>query len=154
MVIMLRLQNERMRAQRDGKPMCLIIWDIDHFKSINDRFGHQTGDKVLACVAKKITHRLRGSDFTARFGGEEFVSLLHDCDIANALQLAEQLRQEISICDQVSEQGLVQVTLSCGIAEQDPEESNHELFARADVALYRAKSQGRNRACLADNHLA
>ena len=146
-----RLAEERRRTKREGKAMCLVIWDIDHFKSINDRYGHQMGDKVLACVAQKITQRLRGSDFTARFGGEEFVSLLPDCEIDDALQLTDQLRREIACCDQVSEQGLLEVTLSCGIAKLDPEESDRALFARADVALYRAKRQGRNRVCLADS---
>ncbi len=145
-----RLLEERQRTQRDAKPMCLVLWDIDRFKSINDRHGHQMGDKVLACVAKKISQRLRGSDFTARFGGEEFVSLLPDCELADARQLAEQLRREIACCDQISEQGLVEVTLSCGIAKLDPNESDRQLFARADAALYRAKRQGRNRVCLAD----
>lgn len=144
-----RLRQELLRSNRDGNPFCLIIWDIDHFKSINDRYGHQTGDKVLACVAKKITQRLRKSDFTARFGGEEFVSLLPDCDTADTLRLVEQLRAEISHCDHVTEQGPVQITISCGIAEFDPNESDNTLFARADAALYQAKQQGRNRVCLA-----
>ncbi len=148
----IRLQQERLRCMRDGKPLCLAIWDIDHFKSINDGFGHQVGDRVLQCVARKITSRLRRSDFTARFGGEEFVSLLSDCDITNALHLAEELRKEIFHCDQVTEQGSVEVTISCGIAELDPNESDDVLFARADAALYRAKSEGRNRACLAERN--
>jgi diguanylate cyclase len=144
-----RLQEERLRSQRENKPMCLLVWDIDHFKKINDRYGHQMGDKILSCVAKKITQRLRGSDFTARFGGEEFVSLLPDCDAENALQLAEQIRQEIGCCDQTSPQEPIPVTLSCGIAEVVAGESDRELFARADVALYRAKNEGRDRSCLA-----
>ncbi len=145
----IRLQQERMRCMRDGKPLCLAVWDIDHFKSINDRFGHQTGDSVLQCVAKIITQRLRRSDFTARIGGEEFVSLLPDCDTTDAVQLAEQLREEIFQCDHETELGLVQVTLSCGIAKLDPSASDDTLFARADAALYRAKASGRNRVILA-----
>lgn len=145
----IRLQQERLRCMRDGKTLCLAVWDIDHFKSINDRFGHQTGDSVLQCVAKTITKRLRRSDFTARIGGEEFVSLLPDCDTTDAVQLAEQLRDEIFQCDHKTELGLVQVTLSCGIAKLDPNASDDDLFARADAALYKAKASGRNRVNLA-----
>ncbi len=145
----IRLQQERLRCMQDGKPLCLAVWDIDHFKSINDRFGHQAGDRVLQCVAAKITDRLRRSDFTARYGGEEFVSLLPDCDSADAVRLAEKLRQAISHCDHATDLGQVQVTLSCGIAILDPNESDSALFARADAAMYRAKTGGRNRVCLA-----
>jgi diguanylate cyclase len=145
----IRLQEERLRCQRDRKPLCLAIWDIDHFKSINDRFGHQAGDKVLQCVAKQITGRLRRSDFTARIGGEEFVSLLPDCDTKSALRLANELRNNIHCCDFDTKLGPVQVTLSCGIAMFDPTESDEALFALADAALYRAKAGGRNRVCLA-----
>ncbi len=145
----IRLQQERLRCMRDGKPLCLAVWDIDHFKSINDRFGHQAGDQVLQCVAKQITTRLRRSDFTARIGGEEFASLLPDCDTTDAVRLAEQLRTKIHYCDFDTELGLVQVTLSCGIALLDPNESDDTLFARADAALYKAKAGGRNRVCLA-----
>ena len=146
----LRLQEERLRCQRENKPLCLAIWDIDHFKSINDRFGHQAGDRVLQCVAKQITRRLRRSDFTARIGGEEFATLLPDCDTSNAMRLAEQLRKKIDYCDFETELGSVQVTLSCGIAILDPNESDETFFARADAALYKAKSAGRNRVCLAN----
>ena len=145
----LRLQEERLRCQRENKPLCLAIWDIDHFKSINDRFGHQAGDRVLRCVAKQITSRLRRSDFTARIGGEEFATLLPDCDTSNAIRLAEQLRNKIDQCDFETELGSVQVTLSCGIAMLDPNESDEAFFAKADAALYKAKSAGRNRVCLA-----
>jgi len=145
----IRLQQERLRCMRDGKPLCLAVWDIDHFKSINDRFGHQTGDKVLQCVAKKITNRLRRSDFSARVGGEEFISLLPDCDTSDAAHLAEQLRKEIFLCDHITEQCKVKVTLSCGIAKLDPNESDDTLFARADAALYQSKASGRNRVSLA-----
>ncbi len=144
-----QLQEERMRCQRDGKPLCLAIWDIDHFKSINDRFGHQSGDKVLKCVAQKITNRLRRSDFTARFGGEEFISLLPDCDTSDAAHLAEQLRKEISNCDHATDLGLVQITISCGIARLYPGENSEAFIARADAALYQAKKQGRDKVCLA-----
>jgi diguanylate cyclase len=145
----LRLQEERLRCQRDKKPLCLAIWDIDHFKSINDRFGHQAGDRVLQCVAKQITQRLRRSDFTARIGGEEFATLLPDCDTTDAMRLADQLRTKIDYCDFETELGPVQVTLSCGIAILNPDESDETLFARADAALYRAKASGRNMVCLA-----
>jgi diguanylate cyclase len=127
----------------------LIVWDIDHFKSINDRYGHKIGDQVIACVARKISQRLRQSDFIARFGGEEFVALLSDCDAASARELAEGLRKEIAGCMVDLERGCVRTTVSCGIAELAPEEDDARLFARADEALYRAKRGGRNRVCIA-----
>lgn len=145
----IHLQQERLRCMRDGNPLCLAVWDIDHFKTINDRFGHQAGDKVLQCVARQITHHLRRSDFTARIGGEEFASLLPDCDTGDALRLAEELRNKIHHCNFATELGPIQVTLSCGIAQLDPNENDDALFARADSALYKAKSDGRNQVSLA-----
>ncbi len=145
----IRLQQERLRCMRDRKSLCLAVWDIDLFKSINDRFGHQAGDRVLECVARQITQRLRRSDYTARIGGEEFASLLPDCSTSDAVRLAEELRTKIHYCDFETELGPVQITLSCGIALLDPNESDETLFARADTALYKAKASGRNRVCLA-----
>lgn len=145
-----RLSLERARARREQKPLSLVVWDIDHFKTINDRFGHQVGDQVLVCIAQKINRRLRGTDFVARIGGEEFVSLLADCDGDNARRLAAQLCRDIAADCLPTEPGPVRVTLSCGIAEVRAQESESELFARADSALYRAKREGRNRVCVAD----
>jgi diguanylate cyclase len=149
-----RLQEELARCARENKSLCLIVWDIDHFKSINDRYGHEIGDGVLSCIARKISLRLRRTDFVARLGGEEFVALLPNCDIENARLLAEQLRQEIAQCHIESTQGLVNVTVSCGIAEYNPDDSESSLFARADAALYRAKGDGRNRVCIAADGVA
>jgi len=146
-----RLQEERRRYQRSHKRLCLIVWDIDHFKSINDQHGHQVGDQVLTSVAQIIKKRLRKTDFTARIGGEEFVSLLPDCDIQSAHQMAEELRKEIAGFCVASVQQKAIVTISCGIAELIQNESNESLFTRADSALYQAKSGGRNRVWLADS---
>lgn len=144
-----RLIEDRARCKRENKSLCLIVWDIDHFKSINDQYGHSVGDQVLSCIAHKIRQRIRKSDFVARIGGEEFATLLPDCDTENAVQLAEQLRQEIAQCNINLEQGKVSVTISCGIAELAPDECDTTLFARADKALYQAKGEGRNRICTA-----
>jgi diguanylate cyclase len=148
-----RLPEYRAQCARENKHLCLLILDIDRFKSINDRFGHQTGDEVLTCVAQKISRRLRNSDFIARFGGEEFVVLLPDCVTACAHSLAEQLCRGMAACSIETDRGPVKVTLSCGIAQLDPNESDAALFSRADAALYRAKREGRNRACVADDLL-
>ncbi|MES9854037.1 MAG: GGDEF domain-containing protein [Candidatus Thiodiazotropha sp. L084R] len=144
-----RLLEERARCKRENKQLCLIIWDIDHFKSINDQFGHWIGDRVITCIANKISQRLRLSDFIARIGGEEFATLLPDCGKESAQQLAEQIRQEVAQCYIELETEIVKATISCGIAELAPNESDASLFTRADKALYQAKSAGRNRICSA-----
>lgn len=144
-----RLQEDRVRSQRENKRLALIVWDIDRFKAINDRYGHAIGDQILVCVARRISRRLRKSDFVARCGGEEFVAILSDCDAASARQLAEQLREAISLCAIETQRGDVSVTVSCGIAELLPGEQSEALFARADRALYGAKAMGRNRVCVA-----
>ncbi len=143
-----RLEEERALSRREHKRLSLVVWDIDRFKSINDRYGHKVGDQVIACVARKISQRLRKSDFIARFGGEEFVALLSDCDAVGARELAEGLRKEIAACSIEIEGFRVNVTVSCGIAELAQNEDDAKLFARADEALYRAKGAGRNRVCV------
>ncbi len=137
--------SEIARSRRSGAPLALIVWDIDRFKSINDNHGHQFGDKVIARVAREIQSRLRDSDFTARYGGEEFVSLLPDCDLEDAGNLAEEIRQVIRKIDFESGNGTVGITISCGIAAVQSEDDPDTLFARADRALFSAKTRGRNR---------
>ncbi|MET0009801.1 MAG: GGDEF domain-containing protein [Candidatus Thiodiazotropha sp. 6PLUC4] len=144
-----RLPQDRARCIRENKKLCLLIWDIDHFKSINDQYGHWMGDRVISCIANKISQRLRLSDFVARIGGEEFAVLLSDCSKESAIELADHLRQEIAQCNFELECDKVNATISCGIAELTPDESDATLFTRADKALYRAKRAGRNRICCA-----
>ncbi|PVV07687.1 MAG: hypothetical protein B6D72_17870 [gamma proteobacterium symbiont of Ctena orbiculata] len=140
-----RLKAEIARSQRHATPLSLVVWDIDHFKGINDRYGHPFGDDVIRCVAQAIDSHQRDSDFTARYGGEEFVSLLPDCGAGDAKCLAGK------ICRVIQERGCrldeirLGLTISCGIASLHGHETAEMLFKRADDALYRAKATGRNR---------
>jgi diguanylate cyclase len=145
-----RLREDIARSERNRKPMSLLVWDIDLFKKINDRHGHQTGDQILIYVAKKIASFTRKNDFTARIGGEEFVSILSDCDLQGAHKLAELLREEIAKHPIVTHREEILVTISCGVAQYCPGGTDSELFAEADGALYRAKQMGRNSVCLAE----
>jgi diguanylate cyclase (GGDEF)-like protein/PAS domain S-box-containing protein len=124
-----------------GEPLCLLIIDIDHFKEINDRYGHQTGDRVIVELAGLLMDGLRKTDLLARWGGDEFVVMLPHTPAQEAWQLAEQLRQLMAghgfpVVDQL--------TGSFGVAELQPEESAEDCFARVDRVLYSAKAAGRN----------
>jgi diguanylate cyclase (GGDEF)-like protein len=130
------------RAQRYGTPLSLVIFDVDHFKAINDTYGHQVGDKVLIDLSKLIAARLRKTDVFARWGGEEFIILVPEASASMALQLAENLRD--SIRQSVSGDAET-VTCSFGIAEFKDGDSADTFISRADEALYRAKINGRNR---------
>lgn len=136
------------RAKRQGLPLAVIMLDIDFFKSINDRFGHETGDKVLVALAATIRGALRGGDIFARLGGEEFVLMLPGQDFPEAVRLAERLRGLIAQ-NEVPGSG-EHITVSAGVAglENDSDEIG-DLLRRADLGLYRAKSEGRDRVCLA-----
>lgn len=128
------------------KPFSLsvMIIDIDHFKHVNDTYGHLVGDKVLVATAGVIRASLRQSDVTARWGGGEFIVVLQDCAIAEAGNIAEQIRKAIE-ASQIEWKGqVIKVTASIGLSQLDPEESLQDLFIRTDDALYRAKSAGRN----------
>jgi diguanylate cyclase len=143
-----RLQTELARWKRYQSPLSLIVWDIDHFKNINDRFGHKAGDKALSLIAKQLSGNCRETDFLCRFGGEEFIMLLPDTAKEPALKLANQLRNIIEKTDFNSNGLAITITISCGITEFI-QYDNHEIaFDRADKALYQAKQQGRNRCCI------
>jgi len=140
------LEQERHRADRYGGTFSLIMFDIDHFKRVNDRFGHHTGDDLLVRIPRLVDDHLRDSDNLARWGGEEFMLLLPQTEAHEAQPLAERLRR------QVAEAGwadLPAVTLSLGVAQYRPGESADDLTRRVDDALYRAKNQGRNRVATA-----
>lgn len=140
--------KEKAQLWRAARPLALMSIDLDHFKSINDRFGHGTGDAVLRHVACQIGEALRESDSVARFGGEEFVVLLPDTRQALALGVAARIRA--SLCEGRDPQ-LPPYTVSIGVACQaTPAETLDALLARADAALYRAKANGRDRIELAD----
>ena len=148
-----RLGEELARARRDGTQLVCLMLDIDHFKRVNDTFGHAAGDAVLKELAQRIESQVRASDVAARFGGEEFVVLLPDTNVNDAEKLAERIRAAISesAIDLPCGESIT-ITASIGIAEVAPERHERELktlgeslIARADVALYAAKSAGRDR---------
>ena len=143
-----RLETELARWKRYHSPLSLIIWDIDHFKSINDNYGHKAGDKVLLLIAKQLSDHSRATDFISRFGGEEFTMLLPNTDGQSALKVANQLRQAIEKTGFNASGASVAITISCGITEFMPDDTDESAFERADQALYQAKEQGRNRCCV------
>ena len=140
-----RLDLELARWQRYGGELLLAVLDIDHFKRINDGYGHLAGDKVLKIIASELSGRLRKTDFLARFGGEEFVLLIPGTPLDGGLQLLETLRAAVEACPFHFRGERVTVTLSAGLTAFDGSESSEMAFERADQALYRAKGGGRNR---------
>jgi diguanylate cyclase len=143
-----RLAEEITRFQRSGTPVAVLYWDIDHFKSINDNFGHSAGDRVLREVARCFAGRLRGSDFVARTGGEEFVTLLVGSPTSGAMKVADDLRQAIGALRMHFRGTPVPVTVSCGVTELRNGDTAEAVLDRADSALYKAKDGGRN-VCIA-----
>lgn len=140
-----RLKDEIARYHRYNSPLTLAIWDIDHFKNINDTYGHKSGDKALVLTAKQLENHTRDTDFIARFGGEEFVMLLPNTDKNAALILANELREIIQTSGFNANGKAVPITISCGLTDFLENDTEDSLFERADKALYEAKNQGRNR---------
>jgi diguanylate cyclase (GGDEF)-like protein len=130
------------RVRRYGHPLSLLILDIDHFKRVNDRHGHEAGDQVLVVLAGIIRAGIRATDRLARWGGEEFVVLSPDVTLERGVELAERLRAALAVHEHPS---VGKVTASFGVAQHRPGETSDQLFARADEALYRAKEGGRDR---------
>ncbi len=140
------------RAERADKPVSLLLTDIDHFKSVNDTYGHPVGDAVLREVAGVLGEQARAVDVVARYGGEEFALVLEDTDRKGALILAERIREQVAALKHPSDQGPFSCTLSLGVASY-PVDGTHKklLVERADQALYHAKEHGRNQTvCFAD----
>ena len=143
--IMGAINAEKNRAERSGERFCVLILDIDHFKKINDRFGHLAGDRALVAFSKAITSQLRAIDCFGRFGGEEFLLLMPGTRQAGVLTGAERIRGCVEQTN-FSDTGIdAKMTVSIGVAEYQPGESVEEILARADRALYDAKAKGRNR---------
>jgi len=141
-------QREVERAKRFGRPFSVIMLDIDHFKSINDTYGHEAGDQVLEKVTARLRDKLRTVDIVGRYGGEEFSILLPESEPAGALEAGERLRR--CIADELIEtsQGILKVTISLGLTTlTDNSKTLEELLKFADQALYQAKEAGRNRVC-------
>jgi diguanylate cyclase (GGDEF)-like protein len=143
-------QREWELARRHQIPLSVILVDVDHFKRINDLFGHQQGDRVLQKVADCLKQTVRGSDIVFRYGGEEFVILLSSTPEDGAFQLAERIRHTLESMVPVTDgDGPQRVTASFGVATLDASESKESLLHRADLAMYEAKERGRNQVCLA-----
>ncbi|WP_375122934.1 diguanylate cyclase [Pseudomonas sp. LW8] len=140
-----RLEHEIQQWQQHGNTLSLAMLDLDHFKRINDSYGHLAGDKVLKIIATVLRKRLRGSDFIARFGGEEFVLLLPATPPAVGAKLLETLRAAIEACPFHFKGERVTITISMGLASFRVGEHSDLVLKRADQALYRAKNAGRNR---------
>ncbi len=133
-------------AKREKHPLSIIYIDIDHFKSINDNYGHNIGDEILKLVSSKMNKLIRKSDILARTGGEEFTILLNNTDKENAFILAEKLRTTIENSCYRDKEFEIQVTISLGISElQNDDEELDSIISRADKALYRAKNESRNK---------
>ncbi len=149
-----RLSLELERARRFQKPLSVLVVDIDHFKALNDRLGHATGDVALREVAGALEHGVRRVDTVARVGGEEFVVLLPQNDAASAQHVADKLRRAIESREMPGGEGQPggRLTVSMGVAQLMPGEDADSLLARADEALYMAKARGRNRVVAAERH--
>jgi diguanylate cyclase len=139
-----RFSQELARCARSGGTVSVLLWDLDHFKAINDRFGHRVGDGVLREVARCLVRALRVEDFVARIGGEEFASLLVGASVEQAMKRAEELRAAVAALKLHVHGTPIQVTISCGATEMRVDDTAESLFDRADAALYRAKEAGRN----------
>jgi len=143
------LRREIIRSGREERPLSLIMADLDHFKLINDSWGHQAGDAVLQEVAKRMQSVLRPYDGLGRYGGEEFLVIAPGCDSGAALSLAERLRRSVSVTPVPAAGGPIAVTLTLGVASLAKDSDPESLLRSADDALYRGKKAGRNRSELA-----
>ena len=154
-VIMDLLSRELSRTHREDGCTTILLGDVDHFKNVNDTLGHVTGDEVLREIARRLLASVRSYDFVGRYGGEEFLIVLNNCNLPSALQRAEQIRRAIASTRVQTARGPVPVTMSLGILASTewgvlPAE---ELLREADVALYKAKSAGRNCVKVASSHV-
>jgi len=139
------IDTELRRARRSQMPVSLIMFDLDHFKDVNDRYGHLCGDAVLAGVGVKMREVLRGSDLKCRYGGEEFLVLLPETPLEGAKRVADSMRRDLADMRVTWKDETITVTASFGVSVALPAEIDGQaLISRADAALYRAKDQGRN----------
>ena len=139
------LQSRFELSRRHGRPISVIMCDLDHFKQVNDQHGHGAGDIVLAGFGERVRQNLRGTDLAGRIGGEEFLLVLPETEVEGAVLLAERLRASLSDTPHVLPDGPLQVTCSLGVAQWLQEDRDAgALLGRADEALYEAKRQGRN----------
>ena len=136
------IEQEMNRARRYHRPVSLIMFDIDHFKAINDTYGHLAGDHVLKTIAKTIQEKLRSTDTFVRWGGEEFMIISAETDLSGARQLAERLRKSIENC---SVRNMSRLTASFGVTQFTASDNFDSFTQRVDAKLYDAKSTGRNK---------
>lgn len=163
--ILYQISKEIDRSRRSKHCFALLEMDIDHFKNVNDRYGHHIGDEVLVSLVKHSKETLRSIDMIGRIGGEEFLVLLPETSVDGATQLAERLRENIAnMANETSSPTPIKITISVGITIFDPHKNSivergillNELINRADIAMYQAKNGGRNRVALwstSDPHL-
>jgi diguanylate cyclase len=138
-------EREGSRAHRNRSPLCVALLDLDDFKRLNDSLGHQAGDHALIHLSSVIQETLRPSDSVTRYGGEEFVLLLPDIELKEAVETIERLQRELTKKFFLHENERVLVTFSAGVALLNPEESLEDVVGRADKAMYHAKKAGKNR---------
>ena len=139
------LEQETQRSLRSGQGFCLALLDIDHFKRVNDRYGHAAGDAVLRAFSDAAQAVLRRSDVLARWGGEEFVLMQSETSISLATATMERLREQVAKLEPAFGEGILQISFSAGLTEHRSGECVTETLERADRLLYDAKAQGRNR---------
>jgi len=144
-----RLAREYLHWKASGVPLGIAVWDVDHFKAINDRYGHPAGDKALRVIARQLARACRDGDFAARYGGEEFTTIIRGLDAGALMEQAEKARVSLSRLGLHCEGSEVPLTVSCGLALCVAGDGEETLLKRADAALYRAKRAGRNRCFLA-----
>ena len=144
------LKREVDLSTRQHTPLSLLVLDIDHFKTINDTYGHSSGDKALKALAECVVDTMRQSDIAFRYGGEEFTLILSNTDLASAELVAERVRVAVSQLTCNDGKRDFAYTISVGVAELQQGEDGYQLFERADKALYKAKKSGRNQTVKAD----
>lgn len=141
----LKLGEEIDRFNRTKTPFCVVLIDIDHFKSVNDNYGHPIGDQVLKHLAKLMKESIRKTDFAFRYGGEEFMMLLSNVDVRNATHVSDQIRKKLETTNFSMKGTSFNVTASFGIALFDKKDTQETIIKRADENLYKAKQTGRNK---------
>jgi diguanylate cyclase (GGDEF)-like protein len=143
--ILEKIDSEISRAKRHGTVFSILVVDIDHFKRLNDTYGHEAGDLVLKTVADCLRRILRLEDHCARWGGEEFLICLPETNLQNAMGVAEKLRSNVERTSIEYEDTPIQVTITLGVSIHEGSRPIHEVIKAADIAMYGAKSAGRNR---------
>ena len=138
------LETELQRAARANAPISVAMVDIDHFKAVNDTWGHPVGDRVIRSLSRILTQRLRRSDVIGRYGGEEFLVVMPDTPVGQAARVLDELRTSFGSVVHLAGDETFRSTVSCGVVEARTAERESDVLARADTALYHAKERGRD----------